>query len=212
MRLPGECPLIKTKYNACLRVLEQFGFSAEACRHVLTRGSTYFPEPCILPDRISALCKGLSLGNRPNDLIRIICMWPQILQYQCNRASDRIKELMRILECNRGEAVAMLRLYPSIIGLSVDRIARTVEILRHIGADPVRYPQAFLLSPEVLRGRCVILHGRGTFDIPSGMLFQPGHDYFCTRTRCNLERVRSADPGQVVFLTIRFCPSLRIAA
>ncbi len=197
-------------HPGCIPVLQSFGFSGSDIALIRKRRSLNLPSPGKLTKRITAIRKGLSLTPRNGTLVSTVTMWPEILQYRSTRLNERIESLRVWAKCNRGQVVNMLRRHPSILGLRMIRLIRVVHILNHIGLHAAHYPQAFLLSPEVIRGRVSILHARGEYDVRAGMLFQAGHAQFEQRTRCDFVRVCMADPGQKTFLATRFDPPIRI--
>ncbi len=197
-------------HSGCIPVLRSFGFSEEDIASIRKRRSLNLPSPGKLAKRIIAIRKGLSLAPRNGKLVKTVTMWPEILQYRCTRIFIRIEHLMVWTTCNRGQAVDMLRRHPAILGIAPIRIIHIAEIIRHIGANPAKYPRAFLISPKVIRGRLLILHARGEFDIRAGMLFYTRHVQFQKLTRRNFYSVCSEDQGQSQFLATRFNPPLRI--
>ena len=199
-------------HPGCINVLEFFGFSEEDIASIRKRRSLNIPGPGKLAKRITAIRKGLSLTARNGTLVKTVTMWPEILQYRSDRILIRIEELRAWTRCNRGQVVNMLRRYPSILGLRMIRLINIVRILNHLGVQPAHHPGAFLINPEVIRGRVMILHARGEYDISAGVLFQPGHAQFERRTRCDYTRVCLADPGQKAFLATQFNPLIRIVS
>jgi hypothetical protein len=197
-------------HPGCIPVLQSFGFSEEDITLIRKRRSLNIPSPGKLTKRIIAIRKGLSISRRNGALVRTVTMWPEILQYRNTRISLRIEELRTWGKCNRGQVVSMLRKHPTILGLRTMRLINVIRVLNYLGVHPAQYPNAFLINPEIIRGRARILHTRGEYDIPAGTLFQAGHSQFERRTRCDYVRVCMADPGMKTFLETSFDPPLRI--
>lgn len=197
-------------HPGCIPVLQSFGFSGADIAAIRKRRSLNLPDPDKLTKRIIAIRKGLSLTARNGTFVRIITMWPEILQYKSDRIRSRIEDLRIWSKCSRGRAIAILRAYPTILGLRNTRLINVIRVLHYLGVQPSQYPNAFLINPEIIRGRVRILHARGEYEISAGTLFQPGHVQFERRTRCDYLRVCVADPGQSTFLETRFDPPIRI--
>lgn len=190
---------------ASVHVFGSFGFDQEDVSAFESRPKLRLPDSSELNERIISIRKGLGLLNNPDELRRIIRSWPEILQYRSDRIKKRIEELERYAGMNCGRAVSVLQSHPAFIGLDVRRIKETAETLSRIGLDLGLYPQALMVSPKIIRGRYEILRRRGeTNPVSPSALFQPGHEPFTQKTRCDSDAVRKADPGRAVFLTSRF--------
>ncbi len=190
---------------ASVHVFESFGFEQEDISAFGSHPDLHLPDAPELNERIIGIRKGLGLLNNPDELRRIIRSWPEILQYRSDRIKKRIGELKRCAGMNCGQAVSVLRSHPAFIGLDVRRIEETVEALSRIDLDLRLYPQALMVSPEIIRGRYEILRRRGeTNPVSPSVLFQPGHEPFTQKTRCDSDAVRKADPGRVAFFASRF--------
>ncbi len=189
---------------ASVHVFRSFGFEQEDVSAFASHPDLHLPDALELNERIISIRKGLGLLNDPDELRRIIRSWPEILQYRSDRIKKRIGELRRYAGINCGQAVLALRSHPAFIGLDVRRIEETAEALSRIGLDLGMYPRALMVSPEIIRGRYEILRRRGeTNPVSPCALFQPGHESFTQKTRCDSDAVRKADPGRAAFLASR---------
>jgi hypothetical protein len=190
---------------ASVNVLLTFGFDQEDVSAFESRHKLFLPDSFELHERIVSIRKGLGLLNHPDELRRIIRLWPEILQYRSDRIKKRIEELEQYAGMNCGQATSVLRSHPSFIGLDVRRIEETAEVLSCIRFSLVICPQALMVSPEIIRGRYAILHRRGEANLVSpSVLFQPSHGPFTQKTRCDRNAVLKADPGHAAFLALRF--------
>lgn len=188
-----------------IEMLRSFGFDKEDVSILESRSKLCLPDALELSERIVSIRKGLGLLNHPDELRRIIRLWPEILQYRSDRIKNRIEELRRYTGMNCAQAISVLRSHPSFIGLGVRRIEETAEVLSCIRFSLAIHPQALMVSPEIIRGRYEILYRRGEVNpVSPSALFQPGHGLFTQKTRCDRDDVLAADPGHAAFLALRF--------